>query len=139
MTDDKREGDGGTPVGVFELESVTWRPDRLPRPATELPCAPIRSWDGWSDDPRDPAYNQPVRLPHAHGCERLRRADPLYDLVVLFDANREPIEPGRGSALFLHCWRAPRYPTAGCVAFARDDLLWILERWSGRSRLVING
>ncbi len=133
----KAEGDGAAPLGVFALEAALYRPDRLPPPATRLPVAPIRSWSGWSDDPRDPAYNLPVRLPHAYGAERLRRPDPLYDLVVVFDANRHPPEPGAGSALFLHLWRRPRFPTAGCVAFARSDLLWLLSRLERRTRLIL--
>jgi L,D-peptidoglycan transpeptidase YkuD (ErfK/YbiS/YcfS/YnhG family) len=45
--------------------------------------------------------------------------------------------PGRGSAIFLHVWRRPRHPTAGCIAFARADLAFILARWTPRSRVVV--
>ena len=37
--------------------------------------------------------------------ERLRRADPLYDLVILTDWNWPSAERGRGSAIFMHRWR----------------------------------
>lgn len=135
----KREGDGATPVGFFRLEHALYRPDRVAAPRTCLPVAPIRVWDGWSDDPEDPAYNRAVRQPHPWRCEGLRRPDPLYEIVVVFDANRSPVLPGAGSALFLHVWRKPRHPTAGCVAFPREDLLWILERWTPLSRLIVRG
>lgn len=133
----KREGDHATPRGVFRLETLWVRPDRVEPPDTVLATRPIGPADGWSDDPSDPRYNCWVRRPHRFRCEALRRADPLYDLVVVFDANRHPIIPGNGSALFMHVWRKPRHPTEGCVAFARKDLIWLLERWTDRSRLVV--
>ena len=80
-------------------------------------AARIGPEDGWSDDPADPAYNQPVRLPRRFGHERLRRADRQYDLVAVLDWNRAPVVAGRGSAIFLHVWRGARQPTAGCIAF----------------------
>lgn len=137
LTDEKREGDGATPRGVFHIEAIYHRIDRWAPPPSLAPRAPIRAWDGWSDDPRDPAYNQRVRLPRGSSAERMRRADPLYDLVAVLDANRAPVKPGAGSAIFLHVWRRPRFPTAGCVAFARRDLAWILARWTPLSRVVI--
>lgn len=90
----------------------------------------------WSDDPDDPAYNSLVSVAHAWRVETLWRSDPVYDLIGVLDHNRHPAEPGRGSAIFLHVWRRPRYPTEGCAAFRRGDLLWILGRWGPRSRVV---
>lgn len=136
VVSEKREGDGAAPSGVFALEGGYYRADRLPPPRGALPLRPLRPWDGWSDDPEDPLYNQPIRRPHRFGHERLWRADRRYDLIIVFSANRAPIRPGCGSALFLHLWRSPRYPTEGCVAFARPDLLWILERWRN-GRLIL--
>jgi L,D-peptidoglycan transpeptidase YkuD (ErfK/YbiS/YcfS/YnhG family) len=45
--------------------------------------------------------------------------------------------PGKGSAIFLHRWRRPGYPTAGCVAFAPHHLRWIAERIAPGTRLMI--
>lgn len=137
------EGDGITPIGTHRIEAVFWRMERVWNPygirmATSfVGFHPIGLRDGWSDDPADPAYNRLVKRPHRFSHEALRRADPMYDLVAVLDWNRDPVEPGRGSAIFLHVWRGPRRPTAGCVAFRRDDLLWILSRWRPESRVVI--
>ena len=132
------EGDGVTPVGAWRLESLLWRPDRLPRPRTALPLRPIGPRDGWGDDPAEPqAYNRAVRLPVQGSAERLRRRDRLYDLVAVTDFNRNPVVPGAGSAIFVHLWRSPFHPTAGCVAFRAPDLAWVLARWTPRSRLLI--
>jgi L,D-peptidoglycan transpeptidase YkuD (ErfK/YbiS/YcfS/YnhG family) len=93
--------------------------------------------DGWSEDPADPQYNQRVSRPHGSSHEILRRADPLYNIIGVLDWNRTPPTPGKGSAIFLHLWRRPRHPTAGCVAFEQADLIWILERWRTDSRLIV--
>jgi L,D-peptidoglycan transpeptidase YkuD (ErfK/YbiS/YcfS/YnhG family) len=78
-----------------------------------------------------------VRAPHPWGHERLQRPDPLYDLVLITDWNWPRAVPGEGSAIFVHAWRRPRLPTAGCVAFARHDLLWIARRIRHQTRLII--
>ena len=132
------EGDGITPAGAHRIEALLRRPDRMHNPCTTHArsiCIAFRSGivgpnDGWSDDPADPDYNRPVQRPHRFGHEALRRADPLYDLLAVLDWNRAPAVPGRGSAIFLHVWKAPRHPTAGCIAFRRADLAWILARWT---------
>jgi L,D-peptidoglycan transpeptidase YkuD (ErfK/YbiS/YcfS/YnhG family) len=135
VTDDKREGDGCTPRGVHGLIGMLYRPDRLAAPADwALPVGPC---DLWSDDPRDEDYNLMVRAPHPHSHERLRRADPLYDIVILTDWNWPRARRGRGSAIFVHAWRRPGAPTAGCVAVAPAALRWIAPRITVASRLVV--
>lgn len=130
------EGDGITPIGRFALGEVWYRADRL-SPRTALPCRVITPDDGWSDDPRDPRYNQHVRLPHAFSHEKLHRDAPVYDLLAVMDYNINPIRSGRGSAVFLHIWRGADQPTAGCIAMPRDALLWVLAQWTPDSRVDI--
>ena len=131
----KREGDGATPAGTHRLVGMLYRPDRICAPADwALPFGP---GDLWSDDPKDDDYNTMVRAPHAYGHERLSRADPLYDLILISDWNWPYATPGNGSAIFIHSWRKPRHPTAGCIGFARSDLLWIAARIRHQTRLII--
>lgn len=135
---DKREGDGATPVGVFRLISAGYRADRLTAPMIALPLAAMGHADIWSDDPADGAYNHGFSARfHPFSHERMRRGDPLYDLIATTDHNWPDAVPGGGSAIFVHCWKGVRRPTAGCVAFRRRDLIWILERWTARSRLIV--
>ena len=115
----KREGDGATPAGLHRVTGLLYRADRLARPTRW--ATPIGPRDLWSNDPADPAYNGQTRAPHGFSHESLRRADPLYDLILTTDWN-QPAQPGRGSAIFLHQWRRPGYPTAGCIALSREDL-----------------
>jgi L,D-peptidoglycan transpeptidase YkuD (ErfK/YbiS/YcfS/YnhG family) len=135
VTAAKREGDGATPAGTHRIIGMLYRPDRLPRPAAW--ARPVLRGELWSDDPGDPYYNSLVRAPHPHRHEALRRADPLYDLVLLTDWNLAPAIPGLGSAIFVHQWRRPGYPTAGCVALARPDLHWIARRIRPGTRLIV--
>jgi L,D-peptidoglycan transpeptidase YkuD (ErfK/YbiS/YcfS/YnhG family) len=92
----------------------------------------------WSDDVKDAAYNQLVRAPYAPSHENLRRADPLYDLVLLTDWNWPNAEPGRGSAIFLHRWRRPGFPTEGCVAFRPDHLRQVVRKAAPGTRLIVS-
>lgn len=116
---------------------VWYRPDRIGLPQMNLPMHPIAPGDLWSEDPKDPDYNQHVRAPHGYSHEEMRRSDPLYDLLAVTDFNWPDALPGAGSAIFLHVWRKPRHPTAGCIAFQLSDLVEILARWSENSRLVV--
>jgi len=132
----KREGDGATPAGRWRLIALWWRADRLGPPPCRLPRRAIGPRQGWSDDPACPRYNRAVPLPSRFSAERMRRADPLYDVVAVTDHNRQG-RPGAGSAIFLHVRRGPGRPTAGCVAFRRADLLWILARWRRGDAVMI--
>jgi L,D-peptidoglycan transpeptidase YkuD (ErfK/YbiS/YcfS/YnhG family) len=135
--DAKAEGDLATPEGAYRLLWLYWRADRLARPATTLATQPLGPQQGWSEAPQDVAYNRPVRHPHAFPADRMARGDCLYDICAVTDQNWTPAVPGGGSAIFVHLWRRPRWPTAGCVAFRRVDLEWILARWRPGSRLVV--
>ncbi len=133
---DKREGDGATPVGLHRIVGLLYRPDRMAKPTDW--AVPIRPGDLWSDDVRHEDYNLMVRAPYGYSHEALRRADPLYDLILVTDWNWPYAEKGRGSCIFIHQWRRPGFPTEGCVAFRRDHLRWIARRLSVGSRLIVN-
>jgi L,D-peptidoglycan transpeptidase YkuD (ErfK/YbiS/YcfS/YnhG family) len=124
----KREGDGATPTGHWPIRAALLRADRVAPPVGwRLPWRWVRGDDGWSDDPADPAYNRPVRHPHAFSAERLWREDGLYDAIVVLGHNDAPPVAGAGSAIFLHCAIAG-HATEGCVAIARDALLLLLGK-----------
>lgn len=131
----KREGDGATPAGVHGIVGLLYRPDRLARPADW--AVPIRPRDLWCDDPGHGDYNLMVRAPFAASAERLFRPDPLYDVVLITEWNWPRAARGAGSAIFVHRWRGPGRPTAGCLALAPRDLLWIVRRVRYGTRLVV--
>ena len=136
---DKREGDGATPIGRYPLRRLLWRADRLARPQTALPAAPIAPDDGWCDDPADPAYNRPVKRPYPASHEALWREDGVYDVIVVMGHNDAPVVPGLGSAVFLHVARPDWAPTEGCVALALPDLLRLLRDCGPGTALDVRG
>ena len=135
ISSDKKEGDGATPVGVHRLVGMLYRPDRMARPADW--ALPIRPRDLWCDDPASEDYNLMVRAPFGLSAETLHRADPLYDLVILTDWNWPRAIRGRGSAIFIHRWRRPGYPTEGCIGLRPDHLRWIAPRIGYETRLIV--
>jgi L,D-peptidoglycan transpeptidase YkuD (ErfK/YbiS/YcfS/YnhG family) len=118
----KREGDGCSPLGVWTIRRVLFRPDKGGRPETGLPTKALERDDGWCDAPADPAYNRPVKLPHVASAEKMWRDDGVYDLVGVLAHNDDPPAPGKGSAIFLHLARPDYSPTEGCIALARQDM-----------------
>lgn len=135
VTSDKREGDGATPAGTHRIVGMLYRPDRIAPPADW--AVPIGPSDLWSDDPRHEDYNLMVRAPYRWSHERLQRGDRLYDLVILTDWNWPRAVRGRGSAIFLHRWRRPGFPTEGCIAFRPEHLPRIAARIGQNTRLIV--
>jgi L,D-peptidoglycan transpeptidase YkuD (ErfK/YbiS/YcfS/YnhG family) len=133
----KREGDGGTPRGIFHPRRLWWRADRFSRPRTFLATRAITLADAWCEDPNDRHYNQPIRVRRDHKGDRLKRADHLYDFIVEIDHNTRPRVTGRGSAVFLHLARDNFGPTAGCVAMTRSAMLRLLRRLGPRTKIMI--
>ncbi len=135
ITSHKREGDGATPRGTHLITGLFYRADRMPAPA---PWAqPIGKDDLWSDAPEDSQYNKLVTAPYAPSHEALRRADPLYDVILTTDWNWPHATPYKGSAIFLHQWRRAGFPTEGCIAFARQDMHQIAALASPGTRLIV--
>ena len=117
------EGDGITPIGLYPLRSVFFRADRMSPPSTGLPVAPLLSTDGWCDDPGHIDYNRQILVPATANHEKLWREDP--------------VEPGKGSAVFMHVARPLFEPTEGCVALETNDLLKVLETCDADSQIEI--
>ncbi len=141
VTCTKAEGDGATPAGALSIMGLRYRPDRLPAARfAHLPrdfARPILPGDLWCDAPDHPAYNHPARAPFAPSHEAMRRTDPLYDLVWITGWNYPDAFPGAGSAIFVHVWRRPGWPTAGCIAMALPDLLWLSDRLRPGTQLIV--
>lgn len=134
----KAEGDGVSPAGLWRIVGGGFRRDRVGKPKTSVHLRPVLPRDIWSDDVKDPNYNKGLRaFGYRFSHETLRRSDPLYDVVLWTDWNWPDPARGKGSAIFVHHWRTPRYPTAGCIAFAPKDLRWIMERWKPQTRIFV--
>lgn len=138
ITPDKKEGDGKTPAGTFDLRECWYRADRLEAPKTKLPLKQIYEDDGWCDDPASKNYNRHVKLPYSFSHEKLFRDDHAYDIIVVLGYNDEPVVAGKGSAIFLHLMHDDGRPTEGCVALAQTDLLALLALADSGTMIEIN-
>jgi len=78
-----------------------------------------------------------VTLPYPASAEVLWRDDELYDLFVVIGYNTDPVVPGKGSAIFLHCARPDFAGTEGCIAIARDELIPLLSLLGPGSKITI--
>jgi L,D-peptidoglycan transpeptidase YkuD (ErfK/YbiS/YcfS/YnhG family) len=135
---DKREGDGATPVGVFPLREMYWRPDKFAaQPVTALPAIALNEAMGWCDAPEAPEYNQHVTLPFTPSHEKLWREDDVYDVVIVIGYNDAPVVAGAGSAIFMHLARPNYEGTEGCIAVTREDMLEILAQLTPQSRVIV--
>ena len=133
----KREGDGATPFGHWQLRRLFYRADRMLPPRAFAAARQIRSADGWCETVGDRNYNRLVRLPYATAHETMKRADHLYDIVVELSHNQRPRVQGLGSAVFFHLRRPDGGPTAGCIAVSLKDMCKILAFCSPKTRIVV--
>ncbi len=123
----KREGDGCTPCGAYNLRRGLWRTADID---TKLAMELYDEGCVWIDDPAREDYNTLVHgvdaQADAHG-ERLADIGEPYDYIVVVEYNTQPVKAGAGSAIFLHVWRGEGMPTAGCVAMPREDMRRMIE------------
>ncbi len=133
----KREGDGVSPNGIWKLEQLYYRSDKMGKPRTALNCKPLRATDGWCDAKFNGAYNRYVALPFKASHENLWRNDDAYDLIVTTDHNQCPRVQNHGSAIFLHVINPGATYTEGCIALSEKHLRNVLARCSKHTYLMI--
>lgn len=130
VTSKKAEGDGATPKGLYSLtQAFGIQQD----PGCLLPYRQVNADSYWVDDPDSAFYNQWVdgsANKDWSSAEHLADYPKQYAYAVVIDYNTDPVEPGAGSAIFLHCGSRA---TAGCVSVAQLDMLALLT-WLDPSR-----
>jgi D-alanyl-D-alanine dipeptidase len=129
----KREGDHRSPAGVYALDTAFGAASELPPTSRGFPYAQMHATSYCVEDQRSEHYNQLIDSTTVAptGWERwsaMARPDGLFDWGIVVRQNAPDTKRGAGSCVFLHIWRGPQKPTAGCTAMAKDRLLEIL-RW----------
>ena len=137
LTHNKYEGDGATPVGVFQILHGFYRADRVSRQPAGIALLRNQKTLGWCDEPGDTNYNRLVKLPYPGRHEKLWRKDHLYDYCLVLDQNYSKRIRGRGSAIFFHIASDGYNPTEGCVAIKLSDMRWLLCQIGRDTKLVI--
>ncbi len=121
----KREGDGKSPAGVFALTSAFGYAETL---TTAMPYQAMTATHYCVDVPHSALYNQIVdqqvvgAAAVADSTEPMRRdlhvnGDDAYRLG-LYVAHNVPARASAGSCIFVHLWRDADHGTAGCTAMA---------------------
>lgn len=118
----KKEGDLKTPAGLHPIgEAFGTQPLAL-----KMDYKYITANDKFIDDINNKAYNTWVSGPTDAKSYELMLIEPyIYGIVINY--NKNPIIAGKGSAIFIHLWRSPHSPTAGCIALEKKYLLMILH------------
>lgn len=123
VSSESREGDYRTPKGLFTLGFAFGTKNITD---LHIPYRRINDSCYWVDDPSSEYYNQWVETDDIQwaSAEHLADYPDSYRYAVVINYNMDPIVPGAGSAIFLHC-KTGSY-TAGCVAVPEADMLDIL-------------
>ena len=137
VTFKKREGDQKTPRGIFKIENLYYRKDRIKKPKTPLKCVEIKKNMGWCDDINfEKKYNKLFKIDNKTKHEKLRRKDHKYDLLIPVKYNfLKPIK-NLGSCIFIHLTKDYK-PTAGCIALKEKDFLIMLKLIDRNTKIKI--
>ena len=133
----KIEGDNKTPVGLFELEHLYYRSDRVKKPNTNLKCIQIKKNMGWCDDTSFAKhYNKLIKIKKKIKHEKLFRKDHKYDFIIPIKYNFKKTILGNGSCIFIHLTKDYR-PTLGCIAMNKKDFLILLKLINKNTKIKI--
>ena len=123
--EEKIEGDGKSPSGLFELGRVFGYDELGP---TSLDYTQSTPEDKWIDDAEASDYNTYVRgNTSAKSFEHLKLNSIDYKYCMVIEYNTKPVVKGKGSAIFFHVADEKYTPTSGCVAIAENDMLNYLQ------------
>ncbi len=137
LSQKKIEGDKKTPIGTFGIENLYFRKDRIKKPQTSLKCIAITDNMGWCDDIKYPKnYNTLIKVKSKAKCEKLRRNDYKYDLLIPIKYNFKNPVVGLGSCIFIHLTKKYK-PTAGCIALSKKDFLIMLKLINKKTKIKI--
>lgn len=122
-----KEGDNKTPVGTFVIDAAFGIAED---PGCQMPYTQIDENIYWSGD-WDYKYNQMVDAREnpnfdKKNSEHLIEYNPNYIYCLNIGYNKE-CTPGKGSALFIHCFGAAKPWTGGCVSLPEDKMLIVMK------------
>jgi D-alanyl-D-alanine dipeptidase len=137
----KREGDGRSPAGAFELASAYGYAAPGVRPL-QIPYRQVAAAERCVDDPRSKFYNQ-IRSTRDtsvdwNSSEAMHRDDDLYELAIQIAHNTRPVRPSHGSCIFLHVWESADRPVTGCTALDKRALFELAQWLQPNAALLIS-
>tara|TARA_Y100000389_G_C17426756_1_gene500002 strand:- start:355 stop:849 length:495 start_codon:yes stop_codon:yes gene_type:complete len=137
ITKKKEEGDKKTPKGIFQIEHLYFRKDKIKKPETSLKCIEIKENMGWCNDVNYPKkYNKLIIINNKFKHEKLMRNDFKYNLLVPIKYNFNNPVINLGSCIFIHLTKNYQ-PTAGCIALKKKDFLIMLKLIKKNTKIKI--
>ena len=134
----KKEGDKKTPKGIYEIENLYYRRDRIKKIETKLRLIKIKKSMGWCDDIKDKKnYNKLINIKEKIKHEKLFRKDNKYDLLIPIKYNFKKRILSKGSCIFIHLTKNYK-PTAGCIALSKKDFLIMLKLIGRKTKIKIS-
>lgn len=137
ITNNKKEGDGKTPLGEFELGLILVRNSNVEN-IHGLKYKVITENMYWIDDPKSKYYNQLVDISKVkkdwNSAEQLIDYPIQYEYLAEIKVNPNNII-GKGSAIFLHCSKDEN--TEGCIAVHREVMRKVIENIGVNTRIKI--
>lgn len=123
----KREGDGLTPVGTFEFNKAFGIADD---PGCSMEYTKVSEDVYWSGD-GNCMYNKWVSVKDypnldTENSEHLIDYNSEYQYCLNISYNDECI-PGKGSAIFLHCFGKLKPYTGGCVSIPKEQMKKVMQ------------
>ena len=131
----KKEGDYSTPKGLFNLNNLYFRKDRVRIPKCIIGKKIIKENMAWCDDPDSQKYNEEIKIYSNNHRESLYRNDHKYDYILTINHNPKKIA-GNGSAIFIHLTDDYK-PTAGCIALKKKDFEILLKLINKKTKIKI--
>lgn len=139
----KVEGDGRSPAGVFTFSSAfAYNPKELWQP-TKMPMHRVTARTVCVETIGSKSYNRIVDEDDTtprdwESPDRMLRPSGVYRYGLFVNHNAPKTKPGAGSCIFMHLWRRPGAPTAGCTAM-NQPAMQVLLAWldPGRKPLLV--
>jgi L,D-peptidoglycan transpeptidase YkuD (ErfK/YbiS/YcfS/YnhG family) len=131
----KIEGDHSTPAGLFKLNKLYFRKDRVGFISSKINKKIITKNIAWCDDPNHRKYNQEIISYNKNHSENFYRKDHKYDFLINISYNDKNI-PHKGSAIFIHLTDNYK-PTAGCIALKKKDFIILLKLIDQNTKIKI--
>jgi len=137
LSKNKIEGDLKTPIGVFSIENLYYRNDRVEKPITNLKCVRIYENMAWCDDSSNKEkYNKLIKVNNKIKHEKLYRKDNNYDFLIPINYNTEKTIQKKGSAIFIHLTKNYK-KTDGCISLKKNDFLILLKLIDKNTKIKI--
>ncbi len=135
INSNKKEGDYSTPRGLFTLQKLYFRKDRVEISECKIQKKIIKRNMSWCDNPNDQKYNREVKSYDKSIKESLYRSDQKYDYIIPINYNQKCI-PNKGSAIFIHLTNDYK-ATAGCIALKKKDFEILLKLINKKTKIKI--